>query len=270
MERSLCMCVYKQFIDEPITVSSTIMDFLFSAIITACGLLANTRFRAKLQEEKRNRLPGRKGNVIEPIMNWYLILAMAFWPYQTFFYWTMAHEVFPSEWFRNCWLMNLTMRPIAIGRMIIACNSFFVALIRYLYIVHRRKASKWNFEKIGKIFRLASFTIPIAIITVVILTQVDVPGLKNTNQFKECVATSEGLNTTLNIHIPPPSSVEFMMKYLPRQIIDVIYYIAVSTTIKVCGNIPELYLYLRIFQTIKRYETIYLYKNRFCLFHKII
>ena len=177
------MCSYKNYKSGPTTIYSTVIDFLFSAIVITCGLLVNNRFRNKLKEEKRNRLPGRKGNVIEPIMRWHLILSMVFWPYQMIFFWVMGHEILPSEWFKNCWLLNLIARPTTFGT-IIYYNSFFVALIRYIYIVHRRQANKWDFEKIGKILRLASFVIPIAMNTIIMLTQLGAPGLRTNNSLK--------------------------------------------------------------------------------------
>ena len=246
------MCSYKHYFYEPVTVSSTVINFLTVTIVTVCGLLVNSRFRKKLEKEKRNRLPGRKGNVVEPIMRWYLILSIAFWPYHMFFFWNVAHKILPSEWFKNCWLLNLMLRPITIGTRIIYYNSFFVALIRYIYIVHRRKANNWDFEKIGKLLRRASFAIPIAINTIVLLTQSGVQGLRISVHFKTCVATSEGLNNSFNIHIPPSSPPDLTMKYLPRKMIDVMYFILMGINIIICMNIPELYMYSRIFSSIKR------------------
>ena len=81
MQDSICMCSYKHYFHEPVTVSSTVIDFLCSAVVIVCGLLVNSRFRKKLQDEKKNKFPGRKGNVIEPIMRWYLIFSMVHWAF---------------------------------------------------------------------------------------------------------------------------------------------------------------------------------------------
>ena len=133
MRDTICKCIYRHLIDEPITWTSIITDFLMSSTIAIIGLVTNFRFRKKLQQERKATLPGRKGNVIEPIMRWYLIFAMIFWPYELLYLWINAHEIMPSSWFENCWLMNTMMHPIRIGRTIIAYNSFFIALIRYIY-----------------------------------------------------------------------------------------------------------------------------------------
>ena len=121
-------------------------------------------------------------------------------------FWIMGHEIMPSDWFSNCWVMNILLQPMRIGRSIIAYNSFFVALIRYLYIVYRQKANQWSFEKVGKLFQVASIAIPISMETIRIFSEEDMPGLKSTERFKSCVAANEGLNGTQNIEFPPPNS----------------------------------------------------------------
>ena len=82
MRKSICKCIYRYLIDEPVTWTSIILDFLMSFAIATIGLITNYRFKNKLRKEKKSTLPNRKGNVIEPIMRWYLIFAMVFWPYE--------------------------------------------------------------------------------------------------------------------------------------------------------------------------------------------
>ena len=69
---SNCKCLYDHLVDKPVTMISTILDFMFSSVIISLGLIVNYRYRKKLKGEKKGRLPDRKGNVIEPIMRWYL------------------------------------------------------------------------------------------------------------------------------------------------------------------------------------------------------
>ena len=92
------VCLLKTFIDDPVATWSTILEFLFSVLIGVCGVIVNYRYRQKLQEEKRNTPAGRKGNVIEPIMRWYCILQMIFWPYELLLLWITTNEVIPFEW----------------------------------------------------------------------------------------------------------------------------------------------------------------------------
>ena len=168
---TVCTCVYKLYVDEPVTVISIVFNFLLSSLLVVIGLKVNLKFREKLQKEKRNTPLGRKGNVIEPIMRWYLNLTIIHWPYVIGFMWLNTNEMLPAAWFSNCWIMNLLMQPMRIGRSIIAYNSFFVAFIRYLYIVHRETANEWDFEKVGKRFQYASIGVPIILELLRVLTE---------------------------------------------------------------------------------------------------
>ena len=89
-QSSQCECAYNHLIDKPVTLFSTIMDFIFTVIVIFSGLIINHRYRKKLHEEKRARPPDRKGNVIEPIMRWYLIFTIVFWPFTMVFMWINA------------------------------------------------------------------------------------------------------------------------------------------------------------------------------------
>ena len=70
MQDPFCACIYKTFVDTPISTWSTILELIFSLLIGVCGGTVNYRFVKKLQEEKRNTPMGRKGNVIEPVIRW--------------------------------------------------------------------------------------------------------------------------------------------------------------------------------------------------------
>jgi hypothetical protein len=217
-----------------------------------CGLILNYRYRKKLQKEKKNRPLDRKGNVIEPIMRWYLLVTIFFWPIEMLFMWINANEIIPSDWFKNCWLGMIWFNFIRIGRTAIAYNSFFVCLIRYVYIVHHQKSNQYNFEKVGRLFQITSFTLPIFLEIMRIFTEVDFPGLKNTERFQQCMAINEGLGNSTSIELPLPRNVEFTMQFLTPMLVDMVYY-TYQTVVGVIGsNIFEAYFYLRIFQTIKK------------------
>ena len=125
---SVCKCIYQSHTGEPATTLSIVLDFLFSLVFVVIGLVLHYIFRKKLKDEKRNTPHGRKGNVIEPIMRWYLILQIIYWPYYMLFMWIMSHEILPSAWFSNCIVMNFLMNPLRIGRSMIAYNSFLLPL----------------------------------------------------------------------------------------------------------------------------------------------
>ena len=158
----------------------------------------------------------------------------------------------PASWFSNCWIMNLLMQPMRIGRSIIADNSFFVAFIRYLYIVHRETANEWDFEKVGKRFQYASIGVPIILELLRIFTEVDLLGLKEGDGFRNCVAINEGLSSAENITLPNPSPVQLSTLLIPPSTVTIGYYIYLLVVTLIFSNAIEGYFYLKIFQSINR------------------
>ena len=249
---SVCMCVYKASANLQITTFSTALDFLLSLTLIVIGLKINLKFRNKLREEKRNTPLGRKGNVIEPIMRWYLNLVIFYLPYSVVFSWLNTQQIWPSAWFSNCWFMNCWFQPWRVSRFIIAYNSFFVALIRYLYIVHREKANEWDFEKVGKRFQIASTVIPIILEVFRLFTELDTLGLKDGTVFLNCVAMNEGLSSVKNITLPFPAAVQLSYRFFSPQLVAVGYYIYLFIITLVFTNAIEGYFYMKIFQNMNR------------------
>ena len=187
----------KTFVDDPVSTLSTALDFLFSVLISVCGVIVNYRFRQKLKEEKRNTPAGRKGNVIEPIMSWYCILQMIFWPYELLFLWICFNGVITSDQMPS-WLFYLLFLLMRSGRMCIAYNSLFVAFIRYLYIVHRQKANQWNFERTSRWFQIASISIPVVLETLYFFTSDFSEYSTLSDRFDDCLASLDASYTTKN------------------------------------------------------------------------
>ena len=148
--------------------------------------------------------------------------------------------------------MNFAFQTLRIGRSIIAYNSLFVALIRYVYIVHRQKANQWNFDKVGKLFQIGGVAVPVFLEVIRYFTEEDVPGLKTTERFRNCVAINEGMNTTENLTLPLPVAVTFTLKVLPHQLVNAIYYAWMAIFALACSNVVEAFLYMKTFQVIKR------------------
>ena len=249
---SVCMCVYKASANLQITTFSTALDFLLSMTLIVVGLKINLKFRNKLREEKRNTPLGRKGNVIEPIMRWYLNLAIFYLPYSVGFSWLNTQQIWPSAWFSNCWFMNCWFQPWRVSRFIIAYNSFFVALIRYLYIVHREKANEWDFDRVGKRFQIASIAIPIILEIFRLFTELDTLGLKEGTVFLNCVAMNEGLISPENMTLPVPAAVQLSYRFFSPQLVAVGYYTYFFIITLVFANVMEGYFYMQIFQTMNR------------------
>ena len=138
-----CICFYKLLNAESISITSTTLELMFTLFIVTCGVIVNLRYRNELKKEKRAMPIGRRGNLIEPVMSWFCILQMIFWPYELLFLWINTNEVVPFESLPSwlCYVLVLGMRT---GRMCVAYNSFFVALIRYAYIVKPQRSNQIN------------------------------------------------------------------------------------------------------------------------------
>ena len=255
MSDRFCICLYKTFIDEPAETWSTILEFLFSIVIGVCGVIVNYRFWNKLKDEKRNKPLGRKGNVIEPIMRWYCIFQIVFWPYELLYLWMWKNELIPgidSDKIPN-WLCSPPYNIMKFGRMCICFNSLFVALTRYVYIVHQQKANQWDFEKVGKRIQIASIAIPIAVESMGFFTNPMTGDFSDSiDGFKQCIAFYQGSNSTDNVEIPKPAHVEWTMYYLPESLVLTIFYTYMAIFAIVGLNIPEAILYLKIFQCVRR------------------
>ena len=234
MNDTYCVCLVKSLTPDSFNVLQAVLQFLFSILISICGVFLNYKFLKKLQLERRNKPLGRKGNVIEPVMRLFCVLQIVFWPY----------ELLMFSWLTG--IINLiSMVPslcpffvwsIVIGRTVLAYNSLFVALTRYLYIVHDRKANQWDFEVVGRRFQIASISFPMIHVIIFSLT------------FR-----ARGFFPSANhcLHMTPVL-INFTMKFLSENIADTIAIICTFMMAFVYLNLAEGYLYIKIFQTIKR------------------
>ena len=86
------------------------------------------------------------------------------------------------------WWCDASAIIMKFGRMIVGYNSLFVALIRYIYIVHRNKANQWEFKKVGRWFQIFSIAVPVAMESVGLFTDHPWISLVRTQpKFIECV-----------------------------------------------------------------------------------
>ena len=233
MNDTYCMCLVESFHEENLSILEPILTFAFSLIISICGVFLNYKFHKKLKIERRNKPLGRKGNVIEPIMRWFLVIQIIYWPYQLL--------MFHRAMYYNIISMIPPLCPfyiwsIILGRTTVAYNSIFVVLIRYLYIVHDRKANQWDFEKVGRRFQIASICAPW--MNVIML------GFS---------LSPKGLFPHAN-HCPHQTSILLSITREPalEPFADTIATICAITMAVVFLNIMEGYLYIKIFQRINR------------------
>ena len=247
----VCTCLYKSVIETPVSLWSTIVEFLFSVIIVVCGETMNYRFVKKLVEEKRNVPLGRKGNVIEPIMSLYCKIEMIYWPYHLLYFWINKNEIIPVE-YMNGWWCPIATYGMRFGRVCIAYRSIFVALIRYIYIVHQKKSNLWKFSKVSRNFRIASIAIPVIMETIGTFTN-SYEYVPTFNGFKECIAFYTGSNTTDNIQIPTQYPLVWTLQVIPESMVLVVHYIYLSIAVVVYLNLSEGFLYFQIYRCVKRY-----------------
>jgi hypothetical protein len=152
----------------------------------------------------------------------------------------------------NGWWCSVAYYGIRFGRICIAYNSIFVALIRYIYIVHEKKSTLWEFSKVGRSFRIASIAIPVIMETIGTFTnQYDHELFKN--GFKDYIAFYMGFNTTVDIQIPKPIPLAWTLQVIPENMVLVATYIYCSITFVVFMNVMEMFLYFQIYRSVKRY-----------------
>ena len=232
IDETYCECMLKSLSDKPTSLYSTILQGIFSFIICVCGLFLNFKVLQKLKLERKRRSLGQRGNVIEPIMRWFVILQITYWPLQLLFFWAHVNSVIEIElvpW----WLCSLITACVALGRLIIAYNSFFVALVRYMYIVHEIKTNQWNFETIGRLSQAGSIMVP-TLLSFLMITTFD-----STLLWNQCGSSKRII-------------VNLVWEYLPDSLVHAIGMISFLIQMIVFLNITEAFLYFKIFSVIKR------------------
>jgi hypothetical protein len=244
MKEKHIICRYQFFVDKPVETWSTILELLLPILIIVIGVALNYKFLSKLKEERRRRPVGRKGNVIEPLMRWFCIVQIIFWPLDLLFYWMATNEIIPAEDMPS-WLLYLCYEPMRFGRSYLAYNSIFVAIIRYGYIIKHQKLNQWEFEKVGRLFQVASIAIPFVMETIGTFTFTgDFCKLKYQLENPEKLLSNEVLSQK--------ETVEWTLNYFPESLVYTIGYIYATIKILVVSNIIEAFLYLKIFQYMER------------------
>ena len=231
-DETYCNCLYKSFGAKSVPRYSTILQGLLSLIICVCGIFLNYKISKKLKEERKKRPLGKRGNVVEPIMRWFVILQIIYWPLQLLFFWVHVNSIIAIElvpW----WLCSLMAASVFLGRLIIAYNSFFVALVRYMYIVHEIKTNQWNFETIGRLSQAGSIMVP-TLLSFLMITTFD-----STLLWNQCDSSKRII-------------VNLVWEYLPDSLVHAIGMISLLIQMIVFLNIPEAFLYFKIFSVIKR------------------
>ena len=231
-EKTYCECLLKSFGAKPVPLYSTIIQGVLSLVICVCGIFLNYKVSKKLKQERKRRPLGKRGNVVEPIMRWFVILQIIYWPLQLLFFWVHVNSIIAVEvvpW----GLCILMANSIFVGRFIIAYNSFFVALVRYMYIVHEVKANQWNFETIGRLSQIGSIIVP-TLLSFLMITTFD-----STLLWNQCGNSKRIL-------------FNLVWEYLPTSLVHAIGMISLLIQMIIFLNITEAFLYFKIFSVMKR------------------
>ena len=245
-----CTCAYKSHVDDGGSVWTTILEFLFSIIVVIFGVKLNYRFIQKLKEERKNKPFSRKGNVIDPIMRWFLWVQIIYWPYNIFYHWIESNEIIQSEAMNGWWCIVFKM-ILQYCRFIIAYNSLFVAAIRYLYIVHEKKANQWKFENVGRWMAITSFVLPITLETIKWFTA-ESTHYTILPKYNECIEFYQRLNNYDKSVEIKPTLVAWTLNYLPLGIVRAIHYTCLVFTFTVLLNVYEAFFYIKIKQNVQR------------------
>ena len=240
MNETYCICLLKSFVDKNVSVMPTTFELLVSLAIAISGIVLNYSFLQKLNFERKNKPIGRKGNIIEPIMRWYCVVQIVYWPYYLLMFWGFYNDIIPKGPSFPSWICPPYVYSIALGRTIIAYNSLFVALIRYVYIVHERKANQWDFETVGRRFQIASIAAPTLLVLIAMFTlDMRSNGYLSTGNRNHCERIT-------------PVLINFTLTFIPKPLTDVIGAACVVMIAITYLNLVEGCLYFKIFQRVKR------------------
>ena len=136
------------------------------------------------------------------------------------------------------------------GRTITSFNSFFIAIIRYIYIVHDVKANQWHFEKVGRGFQVASVIVPLVLATLIIFMFDPLLVLDQEETFKQCPNVYNA--TVHESEVLKSFRMQLSNRYLPEKIVNFIGILSVAITVLVFLNAIEAILYVQIFRKMRR------------------
>ena len=240
---TFCACVYIGLTPNSLNIW-TVLGFLLSVSVMICGIRINYKFFINLKIERRNTPLGRKGNVIEPIMSWHCKTQIFYWSFYLLYFATIAY--IPEIWMNSIWC-DILFHFMLTGRLIVAYNSLFVVLIRYLYIVHNQRANQWHFEKVGNWFRVLSVIIP-ALISIFGVFFLTLEMYTHNPKFEKCYFSQKVMEEVQRFQ---PTYI-WLSNYLPEPVMRTFYYL--TMLLKAIGfiNIIEAYFYYNIYQSITK------------------
>ena len=240
------VCAYAGLVDDSYSTWGAVLEFLFTIFIMICGIRINYKFLMNLRQERKNTPLGRKGNVIEPIMSWFCWLQIFYWSYYLLYFWINMNGIIPVEWMNEFWCSIFTHLILA-GRLVCCFNSLFVVMIRYIYIVHNKRANQWSFEKVGNLFRNLSILVP-WLFSILGLFFGSGEMYTYNPKFEKCYFSQ---HVTEDVKRYKPLYV-WTLSILPEAMVKTIRWIRLVLLGIGASNMVEIYMYLSIYGAIKR------------------
>ena len=243
-------CFIKVLANDTSSTESIAVEFIFSLVAIACGVILNYRFLKKLETERRNKPDGRKGNIIEPIMTLFCKIQIVFWPVRMLLSWVFHNGIIKAE-LLPIWLRYVILYSLMAGRTYVAFNSFFCAFIRYLCIIHPKRSNQWDYERTGKCFKNVSLAIPM-LVGIVSIFAVGGIQLSGNDTFDKCVESYVDTNDTYIAEDRLSILASTFPTYFTVSTIYLLHYVVLLIWLGLGMNVTEGFLYCHIFNWIRR------------------
>ena len=227
-------------------LASDIVNIIIQSIAFAIGLLINIRIISVCLSDKSSKT--RNIHII------YSIFSTIFYLFDIPFL-AITNDVPNLSMYAGEWLCHIASFIIIFCIHIIFMNSFWVALMKYIFIVHWDRALQWGHEKIERVLLIVSLVLPLIFTITIILT-------KDFDSY-------EKLNSCYGIETKKLDPVDGMKGYFlcdltnfdTNDIHDYISYVIIQAicisrsvlTLPATTNMSEALFYYKIFKRMKRY-----------------
>ena len=225
---------------------SDIVNIIIQSIAFAIGLFINMRIIYVCLNDKSSKT--RNIHII------YSIFSTIFYLFDIPFL-AITNDVPNLSMYTGEWLCHIASFIIIFCIHIIFMNSFWVALMKYVFIVHWDRALLWGHEKIERTLLIISLVLPL-IFTIIIV-------------FTKDFDSYEALNSCYGIETRKLDPVDGMKGFFlcdltnlnTNDIRDYILYVIIQAmcisksilTLPATTNLSEALFYYRIFKRMKRY-----------------
>ena len=227
-------------------ISSDIINIIIQSIAFILGLFINIRIIYVCLNDKSSKT--RNIHIV------YSIFSTIFCLYDIPFA-AITHNVPNLSMYTGEWVCHTSSFVIIFCIHIIFMNSFWVALMKYVFIVHWDRALQWGHEQIERVLLIISLVLPLIFTIIIILT-------KDFDSY-------EALNSCYGIETKKMDPMVGMKGYFlcdltnlnTNDIHGYISYLIIQAicisrsilTLPATSNLSEALFYYRVFKRMKRY-----------------